>query len=102
MLAARGHEKKLRARRLETLADTTLCKGQPVGQRGGAPEHITEAVLCRIEVLRICRQKIRSLCSSNQTCPRVCLERPVDLILQLTGIPSLWHPDKLHLAEWQA
>ena len=102
VLAARGHEKKLRARRLETLADTTLCKGQPVGQRGGAPEHIMEAVLCRIEVLRIFRQKIRGLCSSNQTCPRVCLERPVDLILQLTGIPSLWHPDQLHLAEWQA
>ena len=102
VLAARGQEKKLRARRLETLADTTLCKGQPVGMRGGAPEHIMEAALCRIEVLRIFRQKIRILCSSNQTCLRVCVERPVDLILQLTGIPSLWHPDQLHLAEWQA
>ena len=61
VLAARGNEKKLRARRLETLADTTLCKGQPVGKRGGAPEHIVEAALCRIEVLRIFRQKIRNL-----------------------------------------
>ena len=94
VLVARGHEKKLRARRLETLADTTLCKGQPVGKRGGAPEHIMEAVICRIEVLRIFRQKVRFLCSSNQTCLRVCVERPVDLILQLSGIPSLWHPDQ--------
>jgi hypothetical protein len=70
--------------------------------RGGAPEHIMEAALCRIEVLRIFRQKIRLLCSSNQPCLRVCVERPVDLILQLTGIPSLWHPDQLHIAEWQA
>ena len=45
VLAARGQEKKLRARRLETLADTTLCKGQPLGMCGGAPEHIMEAAL---------------------------------------------------------
>ena len=61
-----------------------------------------EAALCRIEVLRIFRQKIRNLCPNNQPCLRVCVERPVDLILQLSGIPSFWHPDQLHLAEWQA
>ena len=76
----RAHEKKLRARRVEVLADTTLCKGQSVGQFGIAPEHFVEARLCQIEVLRMFRQKIRRLCASSETCQRVCLERPVDLI----------------------
>ena len=102
VLALRAHEKKLRARRVEVLADTTLCKGQSVGQFGIAPGHIVGARLCQIEVLRMFRQKIRRLCASSETCQRVCLERPVELILQLSGVPSLWHPDQLHLAEWQA
>ena len=52
VLALRVHEQKLRARRVEVLADTTLCKGQSVGQFGIAPEHIVEKRLCQIEVLR--------------------------------------------------
>lgn len=102
MLAARAHEKNLRARRVEVLADTTLCKGQSVGQGGSASEHTVEERLCQIEVLRMFRQNIRRLCASSETCQRVCSERPVDLILQLIAVPSPWHPDQLHLAEWQA
>ena len=51
VLALRAHEKKLRARRVEVLTGTTLCKGQSVGQFGIAPEHIVEAH----EVLRMFR-----------------------------------------------
>ena len=102
VLAVRAHEKKLRARRVDVLADTTLCKRQSTGQPGSAAEHITQLRLFQIDVLRIFRQKIRRRCANYETCPCVCLERAVDLILQMSGVPSLWHPDQLHLAEWQA
>ena len=102
VLAVRAHEKKLRARRVDVLADTTLCKRRSTGQPGSAAEHITQLRLFQIDVLRIFRQKIRRRCANYETCPCVCLERPVDLILQMSGVPSLWHPDQLHLAEWQA
>ncbi len=71
VLALRAHEKKLRARRVEVLADTTLCKGQSVGQVGISPEDLLEARLCQIEVLRMFRQKIRRLCASSETCQRM-------------------------------
>ena len=102
VLAVRAHEKKLRARRVDVLADTTLCKRRSTGQPGSAAEHITQLRLFQIDVLRIFRQKIRRRCANYETCPCVCLERAVDLILQMSGVPSLWHPDQLHLAEWQA
>jgi len=101
-LALRAHEKKLRARRVEVLADTTLCKIEFVGQPDGAAENIVETRLCQIDVLRMFRQRIRRVCASNNSCQHVCLERPIDLIWQFTGVPSLWHPEQLHLAEWQA
>ena len=102
VLAVRANEKKLRARRVDVLADTTLCKRRSTGQPGSAAEHITQLRLFQIDVLRIFRQKIRRRCANYETCTPVCLERPVDLILQMSGVPSLWHPDQLHLAEWQA
>ena len=102
VMAAQAHEKILRARRVEVLADTTLCKGQSFGQGCSASEHSVEERLCRIEVLRMFRQNIRRLCASSETCQRVCLERPIGLILELIAVSSSWHPDQLHLAEWQA
>ena len=102
VLSARAHEKILRARRVEVLADTTLCKARSLSQGGSDTEHSIEDRLCRIEVLRMFRQNIRRLCANSESCPRVCLERPIDLILELIAVRSSWHPDQLHLAEWQA
>jgi len=101
-LAMRAHEKKLRARRVEVLADTTLCKGQSVRRLDSAAEHIVEAHFRQIDVLHMFRQKVQRLSASSLPSQRACLERPVDLIWQFTGMRSLWHPEQLHLAEWQA
>jgi hypothetical protein len=95
-------KKKLRARRVEVLADTTLCKGQSVPQPDSAAEHIAEARFCQIDVLHMFRQKVQRLSGTSGSPPRVCLERAVDLIWLFAGVPSLWHPEQLHLAEWQA
>ena len=84
-LAMRAHEKKLRARRLEVLHDTTLCKvlaHSPDAERDtGAPEHGDEnrvadlleasrtdsaearmaVKLLQIDLQRLMRQRLRSL-----------------------------------------
>ena len=93
VLAARGYEKKLGARRAEVLADTTLCKGQFSDQWASehvavqssklldsASEHVVDPRLCQIEMLRMFRQKTKRLWRNREICPRVCLERPLDLI----------------------
>ena len=102
VLAVRGYEKKLRARRVEVLADTSLYKRQSGEGLDSATEHVTNPRMCQIDVLRMFRQKVKRRSDAQQSCPRVCLERAIDLILQFTGVPSLWHPDQLHVSEWQA
>ena len=113
----------MRARRLETLHDTSLCKAQ--GDTHGATEHNhgnesaetrIASRLLQIDLQRCFRQHIRSL-RENALADSPCMygypERMVHAILCcvgtslregcicLRGIP-LWHDDQLHLAEWQA
>ena len=109
VLALRGHEKKLKARRFETLHDTSLCK---------VLQSTYDAdVSCRmlqIDLQRWFRTGIRHLrenALAETPCNYGYPERAIHRILCLVGKsgvaehPSgrpLWHDDQLHLAEWQA
>ena len=115
-MAARGRAKKDLARKLEVLADTTLCK---VCNNSGALERAEDEgenakragalgeKFIQIEVQRFVQQGLRRLrdgCEKTypHDCAFVCTERPMELIWSFAGVPSLWHAEQLHLAEWLA
>ena len=121
-LARRGHAKKVRARRLETLHDTTLCKACASARDGsnkaGAAEHAGShkgghdgsgdeglvPTILQLDLQRLFRQRIRRLreqASAENPCAFGYYERVVHSILGCVGAP-LWHDDQLHVAEWQA
>ena len=115
-LAARGRAKKDMARKLEVLADTTLCKvrdnsdAQERANREREPTKRAEALaekFYQIDVQRYFHQGLRQLQDGCEKayphdCAFVCIERPMQLIWAFAGVPCLWHPEQLHLAEWQA
>ena len=120
-LARRGYAKKMKARRFETLHDTSLCKvlqstrdGDPENGTTLTPEARTESRLLQIEIQRWFRQMIRGMrenAPAENPCNYGYPERMVNDILVLLsggsasehsrGIP-LWHVEQLHVAEWQA
>jgi len=123
-LALRGQEKKQRARRLETLHDTSLCKAYVATEHVHANATATVEVraasrFLQIDLQRLFRQRMRSLredASAESPCMYGYPERMVHAILcyvgasslecgedalYLVGVP-LWHEEQLHLAEWQA
>jgi len=109
VLAMRGQKKKMKARRFETLHDTTLCK---VLHSTCDPNPASR--MLQVDLQRWFRQFIRYLregapaeSPSNYGYP----ERMVQKILCFVGEGGaaehasgrqLWHDDQLHLAEWQA
>ena len=115
ILALRGQAKKLQARRLETVHDTSLCKTWRAARGGSesasAADHdstqtdVLAGKPLQIELQCLFRQRIRSL-RENAPAEVPCVfgypERLVHAILGFLGQPLLWHAEQLHLAEWQA
>ena len=118
--ARRGYEKKQKARRLETLHDTTLCKvlqgtAESYPERPMVtPEACAASTILQIDVQRWFRQGLRHLRANvkpESPCNYGYTERMVHQILllsggasslrDLSGIP-IWHDEQLHLAKWQA
>ena len=120
ILARRGHEKKQKARRFETLHDTTLCKvlqstaeshsEEPLA----TPEARAASTMLQIELQRWFRQGLRhprANAKHESPCNYRYTERMVHrILLLLSGASSprdlhampIWHDEQLHLAEWQA
>ena len=87
-LARSGHTKCNAAKRIPVAWDSTLCKRWcPSGVV------LAHTLLQRATVHQAFQQRGASA---------VCLERPVDLVLQAWGIPSGHHPHQLYLAEFCA
>ena len=104
LLALRGLEKKMRARRFETLHDTTLCKVLQSADDANLDGRVACGML-QIDLLRMFRKGIRHLrenALAESPCNYGYPERMIHQILLLLGERSLWHDDQLHLAEWQA
>ena len=104
-MARRGYAKKQKARRLETLHDTSLCKVLPNPEEPAAtPEAFAARRMLQIDMIRWFRQGIRQLrekANPESPCNFGYPERMVHDILELLSVPS-WHDEQLHLAEWQA
>ena len=120
VLARRGYAKKLKARRLETLHDTTLCKvlqstADPhPDETLVTPEARTASTMLQIDLQRWFRQglcHLRANSTPESPCTYGYTERMVhDILLfssgadrpnDVRGMP-MWHEEQLHLAEWQA
>ena len=111
ILAMRGHEKKQKARRFESLHDTTLCK---VLQSTAESHPEVAPTRLQIELQRWFRQGLRRLradAKPESPCNYGYTERMVHQILQLLSgadsscnfsVMPIWHDEQLHLAEWQA
>ena len=119
-MARRGYEKKQKARRLETLHDTSLCKvlqstaESNLEEPAPTPEARAATRMLQIDLIRWFRQGIRHLretAKPESPCNYGYPERMVHRILHLLsaanspedlrGVP-IWHDEQLHLAEWQA
>ena len=113
-----GYEKKMKARRFETLHDTTLCKvHKPMrvlqstesSNANAEPEEDTPETkaarrMLQIDIQRWIRSAIRyrrENAPAESPCNYGYAERIIHRILSLLGCP-LWHDDQLHLSEWQA
>ena len=113
VLARRGHEKKQKARRFESLHDTTLCKVLQTNAASHPDEPLAPTSL-QVELQRWFRQGLRQLradAKPESPCNYGYTERMVHQILQLLGgasspgdlrVMPIWHDEQLHLAEWQA
>ena len=119
-MARRGYEKKQKARRLETLHDTSLCKvlqstaESTLEEPAPTPEARAATRMLQIDLIRWFRQGIRHLretAKPESPCNYGYPERMVHRILHLLsaanspedlrGVP-IWHDEQLNLAEWQA
>ena len=113
ILAKRGHEKKQKARRFESLHDTTLCKVLQSNAESYSEEPLAPTKV-QVELQRWFRQGLRHLRANakpESPCNYCYTERMVHQILQLLGgasspgdllVMPTWHDEQLHLAEWQA
>jgi len=113
-----GYEKKMKARRFETLHDTTLCKvykpmrvlqstespNANAEPEEDTPETTVARRMLQIDIQRWIRSAIRyhrETAPAESPCIYGYAERIIHRILSLLGCP-LWHDDQLHLSEWQA
>ena len=113
-LAMTAYGKKMKARRFETLHDTTLWKvhkptrvlqstGSSQADADTAETKATRRML-QIDIQRWIRsviRKYRENAPAESPCNYGYAERIIHRILSFLGCP-LWHDDQLHLAEWQA
>ena len=105
-LAKRGQEKKQKARRFETLHDTTLCKVlESTAESQGAAEHLATpetraaSTMLQIELQRWFRQGLRhprANAKPESPCNYGYTERMVHQILLLLGGASspIWHDEQ--------
>ena len=117
-LAMTGYEKKMKARRFETLHDTTLWKvykptrvlqSTEFSHADTQPEEDTPESkalrrMLQIDIQRWIRSMIRYLrenAPAESPCNYGYADRIIHRILSFLGCP-LWHDDQLHLSEWQA
>ena len=111
-----GQEKKMKARRLETLHDTTLCKeykpkrvfqetddAQKAKETQETPETKAANRMLQIDIQRWLRkgmQHLRENAPVESPCNYSSAERIAHRLLSYLACP-IWHDDQLHLAEWQ-
>ena len=117
-LAMTGYEKKMKARRFETLHDTTLWKvhkptrvlqstefsDADAEPDEDTPESKAMRRMLQIDIQRWIRSMIRHLrenAPAESPCNYGYADRIIHRILSFLGCP-LWHDDQLHLSEWQA
>ena len=104
-LAMTGYEKKMRARRFETLHDTTLWKvHKPTRLLQSIESSQATCRTLQIEIQRWMRVVIRHYrenAPAESPCNYGYAERIIHRILSFLGCP-LWHDDQLHLSVWQA
>ena len=119
-LAMTGYEKKMKARRFETLHDTTLWKvykptrvlqstesshaDTDTQPEEDTPESKAMRRMLQIDIQRWIRSKIRYLrenAPAETPCNYGYVDRIIHRVLSFLGCP-LWHDDQLHLPEWQA
>ena len=117
-LAMTGYEKKMKARRFETLHDTTLWKVYKPTQvlqntdsshadtqpEEDTPESMATRRMLQIDIQRWIRSMIRYLrenAPAESPCNYGYADRIIHRVLSFLGCP-LWHDDQLHLSEWQA
>ena len=121
-----GYEKKMKARRFETLHDTTLWKvykptrvlqSTEFSDADAEPDEDTPEKrqmqsrdskamrrMLQIDIQRWIRSMIRYLrenAPAENPCNYGYADRIIHRILSFLGCP-LWHDDQLHLSEWQA
>ena len=86
--AGRGESKTTAAKRIPVVRDSTLCKrwaSSEIALSGSSLQRAT----------------VRQLCS-RWGASALCLQRVVDLVMELWGVPTGHHPHQLHLAEFCA
>ena len=113
-----AYDKKMKARRFETLHDTTLWKvHKPTrvlqsidsSHADSQPDEDTPETKATRRMLQMDIQRwIRSLINylrmnapAESPCNYGYAERIIHVILSFLGCP-LWHDDQLHVSEWQA
>ena len=87
-LAHRGLTKSDAAKRIPVPMDTTLCK-----RWSSSTITLAHSALQSATIHQVFHQWGRSA---------VCLQRPIDVVHELWGVPSGHHPHQLHLAEFCA
>ena len=120
-LGRRGYCKKERARRVETIFDTSLCKVKNAEDAESAAEHVVERAsdrsralrLVQVDLQRLFRQRIRCLreqASAENPCNYGYPERLIDSMLTFVGESRaggvvmfvgalVRHEEQLHLVE---
>ncbi len=99
VLADRAADKHNRAMRIGVIHDTTSFKGvriqRKVLERGtdDSTQHVFEIKLLQVLI----QQCVRQLLGQG-----TCMERVMQEVMECLDIPTPWHPDQPHLAEWQA
>ena len=93
VLADRADEKHNKAERIGVIHDTTSFKGIRFPRTAAATEHGFEVRMRQVLIQQAVRRTMRD---------GSCLERVAQTIMEHLGVPSPWHPDQPHLAEWQA
>ena len=93
VLADRAAKKHNKAKRIGVIHDTTSFKGVRMPRTAAATEHVFEV---RMRQVLIQQAVLHTMKGGN------CLERVMQKLMEHLGIPSPWHPDQPHLAEWQA
>ena len=97
VLADRAAEKQDRAKRIGVIHDTTSFKAVRIPRSAVLANTTTEGAF-EGRLRQILIQQLVLLVMRRGT----CLERVMQYLMEFLAIPTPWHVDQPHLAEWQA